>query len=71
MPYKVSMNEEWCKGCYLCKNFCPKNVFDISGRINAKGYVITQAVRQNDCTGCNLCAIHCPDLVITIEKEEE
>lgn len=70
MSYNVLLREEWCKGCYLCRNFCPAGVFAISNKINTRGYVIISAQNQKACTGCNLCAVHCPDLVITIEKEE-
>lgn len=36
--YKVEVLEEICKGCALCVTACPKNLFKVSSKINAKGY---------------------------------
>lgn len=71
MSYKVIIREEWCKGCYICKDLCPKDVFDKADDINDKGIVVSKANRQEDCIGCKICANHCPDMAITIVKEEE
>ncbi|TYB31102.1 MAG: 4Fe-4S dicluster domain-containing protein [Candidatus Mcinerneyibacterium aminivorans] len=71
MSYEVKIREDWCKGCYLCQNLCPKDVFDKADEINEKGIVIVKAARENDCIGCMQCANHCPDLAISIIEEEE
>ena len=53
---KVTFNEEKCKGCGLCVNFCPKHILQMA------------PVDQDACIGCASCARMCPDVVITIEK---
>lgn len=67
--YRVLINENWCKGCYICQGLCPKNVFEPANTINDKGIVIITAARQEDCIGCHQCDTHCPDLAIIVEKE--
>jgi 2-oxoglutarate ferredoxin oxidoreductase subunit delta len=54
---------EWCKGCGICVEFCPKNVLALDE--NEKAVV----VRQEDCICCRMCEYRCPDLAIEIETE--
>jgi 2-oxoglutarate ferredoxin oxidoreductase subunit delta len=59
----------WCKGCGLCIEFCPTQVFeaDDEGR--------PVVVYPGKCTGCSWCEWHCPDFAISVkrvdQKEEE
>jgi 2-oxoglutarate ferredoxin oxidoreductase subunit delta len=62
MSDPVVVNEEWCKGCNVCVEFCPTNVFDL-----IKGKAV--ASRMDDCTGCMMCEIHCPDFAIKVYRE--
>lgn len=62
MSVPVVINEDWCKGCNVCVEFCPTDVLEMS-----RGKAV--AVRMDDCTGCLLCEIHCPDLAIKIYRE--
>lgn len=62
--YTVTINSKLCKGCVLCADFCPKNVYDAKN-----GYVPTVA-RENDCIGCNICVMRCPDFAIKVEGEK-
>jgi len=62
MSEPVIVNEDWCKGCNVCIEFCPTNVFDL---IKAKAV----PTRMDDCTGCMLCEIHCPDFAIKVYRE--
>lgn len=63
----VYIDIELCKSCKLCKNICPKNVFDITNKVNKKGYNYIEAVNETACIKCKMCEKICPDFVIHIE----
>lgn len=63
----VYIDQELCKSCKICINTCPKNVFEITHKVNKKGYNYVKAVRAEDCIACHKCEISCPDFVIDIE----
>ncbi|MDP2892678.1 MAG: 4Fe-4S binding protein [Bacillota bacterium] len=66
---RVTVNEEYCKGCGLCVYFCPKNILQLSKtRLNAKGYPPAEVIDMEQCTGCVFCARMCPDSALTVEK---
>lgn len=67
---RICIDENYCKGCYLCIEQCPKAVYEISAKRNAKGYLVPKVARFEDCTGCLLCEWTCPDMAITVEKEK-
>jgi 2-oxoglutarate ferredoxin oxidoreductase subunit delta len=60
------VNREWCKGCGICVQLCPKQVLELDDRGKAV------AVRPEACICCKLCEYRCPDLAIEVivEKEE-
>jgi 2-oxoglutarate ferredoxin oxidoreductase subunit delta len=58
----------WCKGCALCVEFCPKKVLRQmeSGRV--------EVAHPDRCIACHWCELHCPDFAIfvnEVEVEEE
>jgi 2-oxoglutarate ferredoxin oxidoreductase subunit delta len=57
------INREWCKGCGICVEFCPKKVLKMDEEEKAV------AARPQDCICCRLCELRCPDLAIEIETE--
>jgi len=58
------INRDWCKGCGICVEFCPKKVLELDSEEKVK------AARPLDCICCRLCELRCPDLAIEIELEE-
>jgi len=56
---------EWCKGCGICVNFCPKQVLELDDQDKAI------AARPEDCIGCKMCEYRCPDLAIEIILENQ
>ncbi len=49
---KVIINREFCKGCSLCVNICPKKVLTIENNFNSKGYYPATMVDEEKCTAC-------------------
>ncbi|MBR5011496.1 MAG: 4Fe-4S binding protein, partial [Clostridia bacterium] len=58
---KVTFNTDWCKGCGLCVDACPKGCLAIvQDTINKKGYSPTVMTNEAACIGCAFCATMCP-----------
>jgi 2-oxoglutarate ferredoxin oxidoreductase subunit delta len=68
---EVHVNEELCKGCDICVQFCPKEVFDLSAEVGPRGYFVPVAARPQDCTACMLCEHLCPELAITVVADRK
>ncbi|HOL05272.1 MAG TPA: 4Fe-4S dicluster domain-containing protein [Syntrophorhabdaceae bacterium] len=64
----VKIDDERCKGCSLCVEFCPKGSLSISDRLNMKGYFVVSFSHEKGCTGCATCALVCPDVAIEVFK---
>ena len=60
---KLSINENWCKGCAICSEFCPKKVLEIK---NGKVTVIN----GDACVACKMCEFRCPDFAIFVGGKE-
>ena len=68
--FEVRFNSDKCKGCELCRSFCPKNIIVMSDVVNKQGYRPASITDQDACIGCQSCALVCPDSAIEIYKEE-
>lgn len=64
----VEINEDLCKGCDICIEFCPTDVFENSDKLNRKGYYLPVIVDMKACNGCRLCDIMCPELAIVLTE---
>ena len=69
--FQVIIDRERCKGCELCRSFCPKQLIEMDTQVNAKGYCPAKMTRNEECVGCTSCALVCPDCAIEIFAEEE
>lgn len=73
---RIEIKNEWCKGCYICVDMCPRNVLEIDQSTFVKGFHPVRVARLEDCTACRLCELWCPDLAIAVytdatEPQEE
>ena len=69
--FKLNFRTEYCKGCELCVNACPKHILAIGDEIGAKGYRVAICTDMEQCVGCTSCALVCPDCVIEIFREDD
>ncbi|MFH1169892.1 MAG: 4Fe-4S binding protein [Chloroflexota bacterium] len=63
----IEIDQELCKGCELCLNFCPKGSIAIGDKPNASGY-LPAFFNNNDCSGCAICAVVCPEVAIEVYR---
>ncbi len=66
---KVVINNEFCKGCALCIEFCKTGILKVSEKLNQMGYNYAEPESSGNCNGCMLCVLVCPDLVIEVYDE--
>lgn len=60
----LKTNENLCKGCGICVEFCPKSVLEI------KDHKIS-IERREDCIKCGQCELRCPDYAIYLEGNDD
>ncbi len=66
---KVEVNEDYCKGCNLCIEFCPRDALEPAEELNKKGIHPPVQV-EGRCNACRLCELICPDFAITVKEVE-
>ncbi len=64
--WRIKINENLCKGCEICIEFCPLKIFGPSQMLNRKGYYLPVVLLEDKCTGCRLCELLCPELAIVL-----
>jgi 2-oxoglutarate ferredoxin oxidoreductase subunit delta len=65
----IEIDQELCKGCEICIEFCPKDTISPSDKLNASGYLPAAFTDSDECTGCAICALVCPEVVIEVYRE--
>jgi 2-oxoglutarate ferredoxin oxidoreductase subunit delta len=66
--FVLVVDEERCKGCGLCIQFCPAHVLALSRRLNHLGYHPVEVVQPENCTGCQACITMCPDVCLELYR---
>ena len=69
--FRLTINEELCKGCKLCIEFCPKDVLELSEEYNKRGAPYSRVIDINKCIGCQTCTLVCPEACIALYEEEQ
>jgi 2-oxoglutarate ferredoxin oxidoreductase subunit delta len=62
----ATIDENLCKGCWLCVSVCPQETLSISKEANALGYFHALQHKAEECTACNKCATMCPEIAIKV-----
>ncbi len=65
----IEIDEDLCKGCDICVEFCPLKVFEKSEKLNRKGYYVPIVAKEDECVGCRLCELLCPEFSISVTNE--
>lgn len=66
---KLVIDEERCKACELCLNFCPRGLLRLADHLNRQGFKPVAITDQDRCTSCALCARMCPETAIEVYRE--
>ena len=66
---EIIIDDQFCKGCNLCIEVCPRKVFSKSNKRSGAGYSMPQTQDLEECAVCFLCEITCPDLALTVIEE--
>jgi 2-oxoglutarate ferredoxin oxidoreductase subunit delta len=66
---EIHLLKDECKGCGYCIEFCPKNVLEESGEINARGVHPPRVVDESKCVVCGFCTAVCPDFAIFVVEK--
>jgi len=61
----LNIEEKGCRGCTLCVDICPVQVFDYAEKEN-----LAKVARQDDCIGCLSCYYLCPSQCLTVTDIE-
>lgn len=63
--YNIIINQDLCKKCKICMEFCPRKVFIVDD----KGGLIIPKYKDK-CIGCKWCEYRCPDFAIKVEVND-
>jgi 2-oxoglutarate ferredoxin oxidoreductase subunit delta len=56
-----AISREWCKGCGICVEFCPKGALAMDEIEKAR------LIHPKKCNSCGMCELRCPDLAIELK----
>ena len=66
---RIKVDEEYCKGCGLCVNVCPRKIVTLDEKhLTSKGYHPAGCMDFDKCIGCKFCAMMCPESAIEVER---
>jgi 2-oxoglutarate ferredoxin oxidoreductase subunit delta len=56
-----AISREWCKGCGICVEFCPKDALAMDEMEKAG------LIHPRKCNSCGMCELRCPELAIEVK----
>jgi len=57
----IMLHKDWCKGCAICVDTCPKDCLEMHG-------LLPRLTDPALCTSCGMCEYLCPDFAIWVLK---
>lgn len=66
---EILIDDQFCKGCNLCIQVCPRKVFGQGEKRSRAGYSMPRILSLEGCALCFLCEMTCPDLALTVVEE--
>jgi 2-oxoglutarate ferredoxin oxidoreductase subunit delta len=66
----ITISSEWCKGCHICVEVCPRHVLAVDHTVFRHGFHPVVVAKPQDCTACLQCELLCPDLAIEVVESE-
>ena len=66
----LQVNSNYCSGCGICIEFCPREVLEFSPDLNRKGVHVAHVAQPELCTACGLCELYCPDFATAVAEKE-
>lgn len=66
IPGLISIDQERCKGCGYCVEFCPRWVLKMSTELSPKGYLLATVDDETKCLACGYCEVICPEFAIRL-----
>ncbi|MCK4331330.1 MAG: 4Fe-4S binding protein [Dehalococcoidia bacterium] len=67
---QVFIDEERCKGCGFCVEFCPREVLKMSTELSPKGYNLAVVEDESKCLACGFCEVICPEFAIRVSTSD-
>ena len=67
----IEVKDDWCKGCNICIDRCPKDALEESDKLNRRGIRPPKLKEKNECNYCRYCELICPDLALTVIPDED
>lgn len=65
------MDKEWCIGCGICKEVCPKEAIEIKRTQYAKREKLEVDINEQKCIYCGICVALCPTKALTLKINGE
>jgi 2-oxoglutarate ferredoxin oxidoreductase subunit delta len=62
---EISIIKEFCKGCGICVEFCPKDVLALGSDLKVN------CINIEACNGDALCELRCPDFAIFVKNPKK
>lgn len=63
----ISVDVDLCKGCGICVQVCPTDVFEMDGDGTD---ALADPLRVSDCIDCGTCSLICPDFALEVATNE-